>query len=95
MVEISLDPLNPQSQTKSNVSLGSVLLSMRRMRGSTQVTISREAGISRSQLSRMETNSVTPNLSTFLRILRALGVSNIYLKLAGPKKARGKLHARN
>src|ERR1039458_8405322 len=87
VVEIPLDPINPQSQNRPNDSLGSVILSLRRSRHRTQLSLALQAGTGRSHIARIESNTVMPNLSTCLSILRALGVSNIYLKLSEPDQA--------
>ena len=95
VVEVSLNQINPQSKTSPNVLLGSTLRSLRRTRHQTQLGLAQLVRTSRSQISRLETNVVSPNMEMYMRILCALGVTNIYLRLAEPDQAHGKLHARN
>src|SRR5690348_11219852 len=60
-----------------NVALGRVLRSMRLRRGQTQAQIALSAVTSRSHLARIELGAAQPNLSTLIRILRALQVRSV------------------
>ena len=61
------------------VLLGHRLRKLREERGLSQKSLARSAGISRMQLSRIETNISTPNLDSLLKLSRVLGVRNFSL----------------
>lgn len=79
-------PLNNHNNTtannfKSELRFGSILRAMRLRQGRSQDSVSSSARIQRSSLSRVESNTSAPSLSTLARILRALGAESIYIRL--------------
>lgn len=72
--------LDSHSGVSGISSVAGLLVSLRRRRHASQLTISRIAGLERSQISRYEAGSAVPNLATFLRLLRGLGVTALYLR---------------
>jgi hypothetical protein len=71
---------SPRGRNQLSLHFGSALRSMRLRQGKTEVQISRSAQVERSHLSRIERNLLTPNLDTFLRILRGLGAERIFIQ---------------
>ena len=65
--------------------LGQALRSMRRARGMTQTELSEVAGVSRSQISTIESGRANPALSTVMRLLRSLDCTLATVP-ADPKK---------
>lgn len=61
--------------------LGSLIRSIRLRQGKSQARISEKAETGRAHLSRIERGAATPNLATLLRILGALGVESLYVRL--------------
>jgi transcriptional regulator with XRE-family HTH domain len=57
---------------------------MRLRQGRTEVDLAQSSGVERSHLSRIERNISNPNLETFMRLLRGLGVESIFIYL--PRK---------
>lgn len=82
LIEIRLDPIDPHSQNGDEVSLGSVLRTLRRKRFMTQLHVAKLARTDRSHIARLEGNLTRPNLTTLIKILRAVGVTAVYLRTA-------------
>jgi DNA-binding phage protein len=82
LVEFPLDAAISKPPTGANLSLGSALRAIRLKRGKSQARIAELAHTERSHISRIECNEAAPNLSTLLRILRALGVESLYFRLS-------------
>lgn len=59
--------------------LGAALRLLREQAGLSQTRVAREAGMSKSQLSKYETGRELPKLDSLARILRALGVQPLWL----------------
>jgi transcriptional regulator with XRE-family HTH domain len=59
--------------------LGAALRILREQAGLSQTDVSRQAGMSKSQLSKYETGRELPKLDSLARILRALGVQPLWL----------------
>lgn len=78
-------PLNLHNATLNNsrpdLRFGPILRAMRLRQGRSQDSISSSARMQRSSLSRVESNTCAPSLSTLARILRALGAESIYIRL--------------
>jgi DNA-binding XRE family transcriptional regulator len=68
-------------RSRAELQLGTVIRSLRRREGISQVRLASSASVERSNLSRIESNQTTPNLTTLTRVLRTLGVESIYLRL--------------
>lgn len=81
-VPLDYDRTSSKPPTGANVSLGSALRAIRVNRGKSQARVAELARTERSQISRIECNATTPNLSTLLRILRALGVESLYFRIS-------------
>lgn len=63
------------------LAIGSVLRALRHRQGKSQARIARRAGTDRTYISRLECGDALPNLSTLLRLLEALNVESLYLRL--------------
>jgi DNA-binding XRE family transcriptional regulator len=61
--------------------LGPRLRALRLRQGRTQANVASKARVPRTSLSRFESNLCAPSLSTLARILVALGVESLYLRL--------------
>jgi DNA-binding XRE family transcriptional regulator len=83
LIELALcDNRNSSSDPGSAaLKLGSTLRALRLRQGRTQAEISRRSRVPRSSLSRFESNACEPSLPTLARILVALGVESLYLRL--------------
>ncbi len=65
--------------------VGRTLRAMRLRQGRSQANVSSKARVPRSSLSRFESDSCAPSLSTLARILTALGAECLYIRLGkGP-----------
>jgi hypothetical protein len=82
VIEIRLDQIKPHPQNGDEVSLGSVLRSLRRKRFMTQLDVAKLTRTDRSHISRLEGNVTRPNMTGLIKILRAIGVTAIYLRTA-------------
>jgi DNA-binding phage protein len=82
VIEIRLDQSKPHPQNGDEVSLGSVLRSLRRKRFMTQLHVAKPARTDRSHIARLEGNVTSPNLTSLIKILRAVGVTAVYLRTA-------------
>jgi transcriptional regulator with XRE-family HTH domain len=71
-------------RSRPDLQLGPAIRSLRRRQGMSQASLASSAYMERSNLSRIECNQSTPNVLTLARILRALGVESIYLRLREP-----------
>lgn len=61
--------------------VGPTLRAMRLRQGRTQASISARARVPRTSLSRFESGTCKPSLSTLARILTALGAESVYIRL--------------
>ena len=68
--------------------IGSTLRAMRLRQGRSQESVSSKARVPRSSLSRFESNACAPSLSTLARILAALGVESLYIRLGNGPPSR-------
>lgn len=68
--------------------VGPTLRAMRLRQGRSQASVSLKAGVPRSSLSRFESDACAPSLSTLARILTALGVESLYIRLGNGESAR-------
>lgn len=65
--------------------VGPTLRAMRLRQGRTQASVSARARVPRTSLTRFESGTCKPSLSTLARILTALGAESLYIRLgAGP-----------
>lgn len=65
-----------QGGRQKKYSLGPFLKKIREQKGLTQQALAKQAGISRMQLSRLESNCSSPTLDTLLKLSRTLGVTS-------------------
>ncbi len=86
-------PLYIHSNSSGNLQfttlkVGPTLRAMRLRQGRSQETVARKARVPRTSLSRFESNSCAPSLSSLARILTALGVESLYIRLGNGESAR-------
>jgi DNA-binding XRE family transcriptional regulator len=73
--------------TSPALRVGPTLRAMRLRQGRTQASVSARARVPRTSLSRFESDTCAPSLSTLARILAALGVESLYIRLGnGPPR---------
>jgi DNA-binding phage protein len=90
IVEIPVDHNRALAQPDPpELALGIELRGLRLRYGKSQASIARTAHTSRTHVSRIESGAM-PNFSTLLRLLRALGVKSLYLRLDDSAARRGK-----
>jgi DNA-binding XRE family transcriptional regulator len=83
LIEIPLNVHNNliANNSRPDLRFGPALRAMRLRQGRSQNSVSSSARVPRSSLSRVESNTCTPSLSTLARILCALGVESLYIRL--------------
>jgi DNA-binding XRE family transcriptional regulator len=89
--EISLvtDAARADLPQEPAVALGAAILKIRHLHGQTQDRVASSAVVERSQLSRFECGKSAPRLRTVARILRALHVDAVVLRVkASPQGAK-------
>jgi len=74
-------PLADDTARGNVLRIGAALKEIRKMRGRNQSGVGSDARIDRTHLSRIESGSSAPHLRTLCRILRALGVHAILLRV--------------
>lgn len=79
-IPLQIECVPPNDLVQPDLRIGPMIRSLRLRRGKSQRKIAAMAQISRSHLCRMERSESTPNMVTFLRILRAVGVECLYLR---------------
>lgn len=91
LIEIPLcDQVNPSNDfSNAALRLGRRLRAMRLRQGRTQASVASKARVPRTSLSRFESDACAPSLSTLARILAALGVESLYIRLGTESSARG------
>ena len=65
--------------------LASALMQARKARGLTQSVLAEKSGVQQADISRMENGSMIPTMSTFLKLMDALGVT-VTLKIGEKPK---------
>jgi len=73
----------PNGSVRMDLQIGRAIRSMRLRQGKTQAFVAASARMGRAHLARLEANLSSPNLDTVLRILNALGVESLYVRLGG------------
>ncbi|MFP5235946.1 MAG: helix-turn-helix domain-containing protein [Acidobacteriota bacterium] len=74
-------PLADDPSRRNGLSIGAALKEIRKMRDQNQSTVGSCARIDRAHLSRIESGASAPHLQTLCRLLRALGVHAILLRV--------------
>lgn len=74
-------PLADDPSRRNGLSIGAALKEIRKMRDRNQSSVGSHARIDRAHLSRIESGASTPRLQTLCRLLRALGVHAILLRV--------------
>ncbi len=85
VIEITLlkqDPSAMQGQDCSILPLGSAIRSLRISQKKSQACLASSACLERSNLSRIERSQSVPSVPTLARLLRALGVESLYIRLS-------------
>ncbi len=68
--------------------LASALMQARKASGMTQSALAEKSGVQQADISRMENGSMIPTMSTFLKLMDALGVT-VTLKIGDKPKRNG------
>lgn len=80
-IPLSSDSKNLNPATEADVSNRAALRCIRLKRSKSRARFAAIAHTGRSYVSRIERDAATTNLSTFVRILLALGVESLYVRL--------------
>jgi len=90
LIEIPLcnQTINSDDAQDTALKLGPRLRSIRLRQGKTQESVALNARVPRSSLSRIESNVSSPSLPSLARIMAALGVTSIYLRLGNGSEER-------
>lgn len=82
VLEIPLSNICALRNDSNAPELGRALRSLRLRQGVTQSQLARSAMLGRSHLSRIE-SGIVPKMTTFVRLLRSLGVDTLYIRVKG------------
>ena len=74
-------PFEDDTTRGNGLPIGAALREIRKMRDRNQSSVGSDARIDRAHLSRIESGASAPRLRTLFRILRALGVTAILLRV--------------